>query len=415
MSQTTRINGLLYRDYRAYWQGHADNQVRANLTARYPESGAYMTPVHYEILGRFIEATCGASEVTVSGATQWAEPPEPRIVEAVEVARMTGCSFLAVGWSEGKPRLDVVWGDQITVTPDTARSLDSAVSVAIVGESGQGVSYLREGNTWTLRVDQGLGMVPMQSFEALPVMAIYEGRSRPDFAVPDPRTTLLRQQECLDAIATDIEHQRANSPTQLAIKGQDTADTGNRFSVLRRGPEWVLSLQQGEDLQTVPTSLNLQAQVEYLESHLRSLAVMAGLSPTTFLPSRAETGAAKAEEGAENLKVRLRNHQFAVAQARQVEQWLTACLPQPVAVTVPAFQIPSFGDPLQTAQALELRWKMGIDSPVEQAMRERGLTEEQALEFVRRNQSSYRVFGGGTLTPENRRADGTQVAETAQP
>lgn len=403
---------VAYGYYRRFWQGTGQDVIRGEMASRYPESTrAGMLPVHIEILTRFAEATAGTDGVSVVGG-DWAEDPAPRILEAIDVARMCGFAALCLGWSGGRPRLDVAWGDQVQVSPDTVRTLEQASKVTILNDNGVRTEYTATPGGWELGIATDIGSTPLAIYPRLPVLALYHGRSRADTAIPQPRRVLLDQQISIDMVATDIEDQRANSPTQLAVTGQDNTSRQGFHGSVNRGPRFIMELEQGEDIKAIPSSLNLSAQVDYLETLLQILAVTAGLSPTTFLPSRAETGAAKAEESAENTKVRRRNHKDAVAQATIISDWLSAVLGQPVAVTVPPFVVPSSGDPLQTASALDLRWRMGIDSPIEQVIAERGLTQEEAVRFVARNQASYRVFGGGTLTPEV--PNGSQVAQAPE-
>ena len=390
-------NMAAYRDYRDFWNGDIDRVLAEEMKRAFPSSEQHPYCIHTEVLTMFMDRTSGVDRLRCQGSKlHSAGDAGERILEAIEIARMTRFSALALGYEAGEVRLDVVYGDQIATEPEIISRLSDAQEVRIAIDSETSNLYEREEDQWRHSIERRdsagrATKIPLMMHQALPVLMLYSCRSRPSVVIPSPNTVLLKAQLELDVIATDIERQRYYSPAQMWMNSQDGVGD-NRFSVIRRSPEFFLMLDTQESAGALDTGLRLKEQTEYLELKLKTLAVSNGLSPTTFLPSRAETGAAKSAEYVDNTAVRRRNYYYTLRQVEKIRSWFDS-LDVEIEIEVPPFYTPLYGDPLQVAQALNLRWQIGIDSPIEYVMQERGSTLDEAKKIVAINQGTWEKYG----------------------
>jgi hypothetical protein len=196
---------------------------------------------------------------------------------------------------------------------------------------------------------------------------------------------VLNLQIALSCQVADNEHivRHAAFPQKVI----ENAEPQQQSETISLGPDKVLSLIGTGTQGPQPTLRVVQGQVPvtelatFLDNQIRLYCAMLGLDPAPFLRvNTAVTASARlfSAQDRQELKDRIEPDLLRAERdvARIAAQWLAQTEPMPsdIAVDVTYTEPVIAADPLHDAQAIELRAKLGVESPVEVIAKERGIS-----------------------------------------
>ena len=367
---TRQSDSTDWSDLRSLWYGrHKDVLTRIIQEKFDPKVAVQMTLVYADLLGWLRRHKCASTlKSTVwefsGGGAQWGKAQRSAMATAMAVAHIAGMCWLHLVRRKNTLRLEVLWGHQVefVVDPEAPAELQLCSSIAISAESGKTVYRRNETGAVDVYVVNEKGEETLSgTMPYYPILGLY--RDDYDTVAPGLRQTWLAAQRNAELTLTDIEHHRHNLPSQRWVIGLDGSDLAD----LPMGPNTVLPLPPGAGIQcgewSHPAGM-IESDIAGLESVLRFLAVLEGISPETIsIRSAAETGAAKAIDAMPAWDLRLESWQYCQDWADEITAWCNQLLAYasmpPFTIAIPKPVQPPLGDPRSEVQADKEKLEMG--------------------------------------------------------
>lgn len=327
-------NGEVWRQYRRILSGENRDVVREHLRQVFKDAfddGAI--PVRYgELLEFILSNVAGSFEdppiVTTGGDgdtsavrslfRRW----RPMLDQNWRLRASAGSSFLHLAYRGGRLELDHIYGDQVKVwhSEDAPSDWFSAVRVDVTTPGGGKISYRKDPDGQVFAVVLDKSGEPRTEPEAMPwgFIPVYPSYRR-FFGelLPPPNSGLLDLHLSIAEMLSHLDHRRMYRVDKVIVSNDQMTSTEAVSPV-----EMKMSLNQiwetaaGERVSVVAQSFESLAEMNYVEQFARFTLMLLGIPPEVMdNRSRAETGAAKAEDSAP-----IREHQ---ARDRQVaNEWL---------------------------------------------------------------------------------------------